>query len=84
MLPGHPAYYGTTSGVLGKMYSNTMMVILNNRIVLQAQAKSVMFDEHVSSSTSMFNPGISQGLAFRISQSGSSVSRDAQTLNNST
>ena len=64
------------------MYSNTMMVILNNHIVLQVQDGSIIFDEHVSSSTSMVNPGISQGLAFRTSHSGSLVSRDAQRVNN--
>ena len=58
ILPGHPAYSIATSGILGKVYSNTMMVIFNNRIVLQAQDESIILDEHVSSSTSMSNPGI--------------------------
>ena len=57
MLPGQSAYYSTISGILGKMYSNTMMVILNNRIVLQAQDESIMLDKHVSSSTSMSQSG---------------------------
>jgi len=31
--PGiHPSYYQTTTAILGKMYSNTMMVTLNSRI----------------------------------------------------
>ena len=71
ILPGypHPLYYVTTCGILGKMYSNTMMVILNNRIVLQAQDESIIVsDEYVSSSTSMSNPGISQRPAFSTSQ----------------
>jgi len=33
VLPGnHPTYYQTTTAILGKMYSNTMMVTLNSRI----------------------------------------------------
>ena len=60
ILPGQPASYGIPCGILGKMYSNTMMVILNNRIVLQAQDESIILDEHVSSSASMSNPGISK------------------------
>jgi len=33
VLPGnHPSYYQTTTAILGKMYSNTMMVTLNSRI----------------------------------------------------
>jgi hypothetical protein len=32
LLPGRPAYFQTTSTVLGKMYSNTMMVVLNSRM----------------------------------------------------
>ena len=70
ILPGHPVYYVTTTGILGKLYSNTMMVILNNRIVLQAQDESIVLDELVSSSTSMSNPGISQRPAFSTSHSG--------------
>lgn len=29
----HSTYYQTTAAILGKMYSNTMMVVLNSRIV---------------------------------------------------
>ena len=59
-LPGHMSYYSTTCGILGKMYSNTMMVILNDRIVLLAQDESTMLDEHSLSLTLMSNPRISQ------------------------
>ena len=59
MLPGQPTSYAITCGILGKMYSNTMMIIFNNRIVLQAQDESLMFGEHVSSLNSMSTPGIS-------------------------
>ncbi|KDR76220.1 hypothetical protein GALMADRAFT_466418 [Galerina marginata CBS 339.88] len=31
VLPGQPTYYQTTSSALGKMYSNTMMVVFNSR-----------------------------------------------------
>ncbi|KAF8873064.1 hypothetical protein CPB84DRAFT_1798711 [Gymnopilus junonius] len=31
LLPGKPNYFQTTSGILGKMYSTTMMVVFNNR-----------------------------------------------------
>ncbi|KDR70735.1 hypothetical protein GALMADRAFT_159844 [Galerina marginata CBS 339.88] len=31
VLPGGPTYFQTTSSMLGKMYSNTMMVVLNSR-----------------------------------------------------
>ncbi|KAF9563237.1 hypothetical protein CPC08DRAFT_749080 [Agrocybe pediades] len=32
VLPGKPTYYQTTSAVLGKLYSNTMMAVFNSRI----------------------------------------------------
>ncbi|KAF9526408.1 hypothetical protein CPB83DRAFT_467878 [Crepidotus variabilis] len=32
VLPGQPTYFQTTSAVLGKMYSNTMMVVFNSRM----------------------------------------------------
>ena len=35
VLPGHPAYYTTTSEVLAKVYSNSMMVVLNNRMRIE-------------------------------------------------
>ena len=62
------------------MYSNTMMVILNNRIVLQAQDESIMLDKQVSSSTSMSNPGISQRPAFSTSHSGILVTNEQWTV----
>lgn len=45
--PGHPLYqYQATS--VGKMYSVTMMVVLNNRIVLQAQDEVMVLDEQLT------------------------------------
>lgn len=32
LLPGKPTYFQTSSAVLGKIYSNTMMVVFNSRI----------------------------------------------------
>ena len=69
---GDSAHYRTTGGLLGKLYSNTMMVVLNNRIVLQAQDESIMLGQHASSLTSMTNPAISQRPAFSTSHSGTS------------
>ena len=86
MIPSQPTSYGITSGILGKLYSNTMMVILNNRIVLQAQDESIMSDEHVSSSTSMSNPGISQRPVSNTSHKLRAAQQyfgDAQTVDNS-
>ena len=41
--------YKITGGVLGKLYSTTMMVVLNNRIVIKTQdEESVTFDGHLS------------------------------------
>ena len=84
ILPSQPVYYATASGILGKMYSNTMMVLLNNRIVLQAQDESIIVsDEYVSSSTSMSNPGISQRPASSTSHSGILVTHNLQTVDSS-
>ena len=33
LIPSKGTYFETTSAVLGKMYSNTMMVLLNSRMV---------------------------------------------------
>ena len=32
VLPGHPPYFTTPAGILAKVYSNSMMVVLNNRM----------------------------------------------------
>ena len=34
LLPGHPTYFQTSSAVLGKIYSSTLMVVLNSRMVI--------------------------------------------------
>ena len=57
-----------------------MMVALNSRIVLQAQDESIMLDEHLSSSTSVSNPGISRWPTFCTFHGGSiSVAREQRT-----
>ena len=61
------------------MYSTTMMVILNNRTVLQAE-ESIMLDEHVPSSTSMSNPEISQRPAFGTSHTEILVTHEQWTI----
>jgi len=38
VLPGHPLYFTTLAGILTKFYSNSMMVILNNRMRIGADA----------------------------------------------
>ncbi|KAF8881414.1 hypothetical protein CPB84DRAFT_1687241, partial [Gymnopilus junonius] len=46
LLPGKPTYFQTTSGILGKMYSTTMMVVFNSRtkIVGSESSKEYMSD----------------------------------------
>ena len=58
ILPGHPTYYQLTSCILGKMYSTTMMVVLNSRIVFQTQEESPMSNENLLPTTS--NPKFSR------------------------
>ena len=36
LLPGHPTYYMTTAGILGKLYSNSMMAVFNSRMRIGA------------------------------------------------
>ena len=38
VLPGHPAYFTTPVGILAKVSSNSMMVVLNNRMKISADA----------------------------------------------
>jgi len=53
VLPGdHPTYYQTTAAILGKMYSNTMMVTLNSRINI-SKRESGSTDYSTSSNSEM-------------------------------
>jgi hypothetical protein len=38
VLPGHPTYFTTPAGILAKVYSNSMMVVLNNRMRIGTDA----------------------------------------------
>jgi hypothetical protein len=72
LIPGHPAYWETSIAILGKMYSNTMMVVLNNRIVFKSQDDSITSNQSSAPSHS----GISRGLAFNVPQGGISVTHE--------
>ena len=39
VLPGHPSYYQVPSAILAKVYSNSMMVVLNNRMDISANGE---------------------------------------------
>lgn len=57
VLPGnHPTYYQTTTAILGKMYSNSMMVVLNSRI---------MFSRKEDGSSDYISMNSSSGVAQR-------------------
>lgn len=66
-------YYSATIGILGKMYSNAMMIVLNSRIVLQAQYESVMLNDPVSFAESNLN---FSNVSLSDSPSGISVMRE--------
>ena len=52
VLPGnHPTYYQTTTAILGKMYSNTMMVTLNSRITISKKGESTSGSTDYSTSS---------------------------------
>jgi len=73
LIPGHTTYWQTTIGILGKLYSNTMMVVLNNRIVFKTtQDESTMSNEP---RLVVSNPGISSG-----PHGGISVTREQWTI----
>jgi len=51
VLPGnHPTYYQTTTAILGKLYSNTMMGVLNSRIVFSKKGEETDYSSLVSTS----------------------------------
>ncbi|KAF8970423.1 hypothetical protein BDZ97DRAFT_1652662, partial [Flammula alnicola] len=53
-LPGHLSYYDTSVSVLSKLYSNSMMVLLNNRIIIGHKDEDV---KHMEISVLRFHPG---------------------------
>ncbi|KAF9563233.1 hypothetical protein CPC08DRAFT_336070 [Agrocybe pediades] len=67
LLPSKPTYYQTTSGVLGKMYSNTMMAVFNSRISFRRHESSTRdesynyFERSGNNAVSGQRPVISEG-----------------------
>ena len=74
LLPGQHTYWQASIGILGKLYSNTMMVVLNNRIVFKSQDDSIVSNEHLVS-----NAGLSRRYAFGAPQGGISVTHEQWT-----
>ncbi|KDR70736.1 hypothetical protein GALMADRAFT_254773 [Galerina marginata CBS 339.88] len=63
VLPGGPTYFQTTSSMLGKMYSNTMMVVLNSRARIgnvEAISTGTLSSEYMTQRTPVF-----RNMAFR-------------------
>ena len=40
-MPGHPGYWQTTIGMIGKIYSTTMMTVFNSRITFRIQDQAI-------------------------------------------
>ncbi|KAF8162618.1 hypothetical protein B0H34DRAFT_692074 [Crassisporium funariophilum] len=49
LLPGHPPYWETVASVLGKVYSNSMMAVLNSRMSISHETRSEEVDMHMKS-----------------------------------
>ncbi|KAF4613083.1 hypothetical protein D9613_011093 [Agrocybe pediades] len=61
LLPNHPTYYMTTAGMLGKLYSNSMMAVFNSRMKVGNEANGVTSSGNnvsVSSSSHHHNVGL--------------------------
>ncbi len=69
-LPGHPPYYAAASVIVAKMYSNSMMAVLNSRVkpVSNASASAApIWNESVEPVKSINLPGGTQpDFEFRI------------------
>jgi len=72
LLPGHPTYWQCTTEILGKLYSNVMMVVLNNRIVFKINNETITSNEPL-----VFYPG---GVSPRLPHGGISVTREQWTV----
>ncbi|KAF8798784.1 hypothetical protein BYT27DRAFT_7122237, partial [Phlegmacium glaucopus] len=70
----HPVYIHTTSAILGKLYSNTLMVVSNSRIVFSQDQPG---SNELASSIS--NPKIRRRPGFDIPQGGITVTREQWT-----
>lgn len=53
---GHPQYYQVTSALLSKMYANTIMVILNSRIILSGTSHWDSKEEKLQVAALIFAP----------------------------
>jgi hypothetical protein len=53
-IPSHPTYFQTTSIVLGKLYSNTMMVVLNSRMTISRDTSLTGLSSMMSTRRSAF------------------------------
>ncbi|KAF8150000.1 hypothetical protein B0H34DRAFT_171529 [Crassisporium funariophilum] len=76
LLPGRPTYYQATSSSLGKMYSNTMMVVFNSRMKIGRTLDSL--DDHSSMATGVEDSMRRPTVALR--HGGVSVTREEITL----
>jgi len=46
LLPNHPTYYMATAGILGKLYSNSMMAVFNSRMKIGNEANGANSSGH--------------------------------------
>ncbi|KAJ3505537.1 hypothetical protein NLJ89_g7362 [Agrocybe chaxingu] len=49
LLPGHPTYYMATAGILGKLYSNSMLAVFNSRMRLNGDNAPTHYDSSFQS-----------------------------------
>jgi hypothetical protein len=64
VLPGnHPTYYEATTVILAKLYSNAMMVVLNNRIVFSRTENGSTDYSLDSTQLAEFRPGSQGGVS---------------------
>ena len=61
LLPGYPPYWQATTRILGKMYSNMMMAVLNNRIVFKTQdSETITSNESLNVFDTSSTTGVTQ------------------------
>jgi len=73
LLPGKPTYYQTSSAVLGKIYSNTMMAVFNSRIKFGQS-------EAFTAADNLVDPPRSDGLSFPRGNTGVVVTHEEYRL----
>lgn len=77
LLPGKPTYYQTTSAILGKVYSTTMMVVFNSRMKIGKNDNNSY--DHMSSTQHM-DDNQPRRPAIALAHGGVVVTRDEYTL----